>query len=129
MSQRSAPDSTLPCYSAGDSVLPQPPSPASFTLLDQFEALRVEAVPLPAGHGLQQSLLLLGAAGRLQLIHSGQVEEDTLVEVECGVLLNQTLKLAKGLLQTAQVQQAHRCIVVGLATYGRREEQRRTSHR
>lgn len=46
------------------------PSPSS-CLLYQFEALCVEAVPLPARHGLQQSLLLLGAARRLQLIHSG----------------------------------------------------------
>lgn len=70
-------------------------------LLDQFETLCVEAVPLPAGHGLQQSLLLLGAAGRLQLVHRGQVEEDALVEVQCGVLLHQALQLAQGLLQTA----------------------------
>lgn len=32
-------------------------------LSDQFETLRVEAVPLSTGHGLQQSLLLLRAAG------------------------------------------------------------------
>lgn len=96
------------------------PSPSS-CLSYQFEALCVKAVPLPAGHGLQQSLLLLGAARRLQLVHSGQVEEDALVEVECRVLLHQAFQLAQGLLQTAQIQQAHRCIVVGLGTYSRRE--------
>lgn len=66
------------------------PSP-TFCLLDQFQALCVEAVPLPTGHGLQQSLLLLGAAGRLQLIHGGEIEEDALMEVERRVLLHQTL--------------------------------------
>ncbi|KAF3844635.1 hypothetical protein F7725_007798 [Dissostichus mawsoni] len=79
-----------------------------------------EALDL-CGHGLQQSLLLLGAAGRLQLVHSGQVEEYALVEVEGGVLLHQALQLAQGLLQTAQVEQAHRCIVVGLGTREGRE--------
>lgn len=29
---------------------------------NQFEALSIEAVPFPAGHSLQQRLLLLGAA-------------------------------------------------------------------
>lgn len=85
-------------------------------LLHQFEALGVEAVALPAGHGLQQRLLLLGAAGRLQLVHGGQVEEDALVQVERRVLLHQALQLAQGLLQTAQVQQAHGRVVVGLRT-------------
>lgn len=83
---------------------------------DQLEALRVEAVPLPAGHGLQQRLLLLGAARRLQLVHGGQVEEDALVEVERRVLLHQALQLAQGLLQPPEVEQADRCVVVGLET-------------
>lgn len=74
---------------------------SSLCLLDQFEALCVKAVPLPAGHRLQQSLLFLGAARWLQLVHSGQVEEDTLMEVECRVLLHQALQLAQGLLQLA----------------------------
>lgn len=90
--------------------------------LHQFEALSVEAVALAVGHGLQQRLLLLGAAGRLQLVHGGQVEEDALVQVERRVLLYQALQLAQGLLQTAQVQQAHGCVVVGLGTSGREEQ-------
>lgn len=67
-------------------------------LSDQFEALRIEAVSLPAGHRVQQRLLLLRAARRLQFIHGGQVEEDALMEVLGGVLLNQALQLAQGLL-------------------------------
>lgn len=87
-----------------------PPSSVS----GQLEALRVEAVPLPAGHGFQQSLLLLSAAGRLQLIHGGQVEEHAFMKVGGGVLLHQALQLAQGLLQPAQVQQAHGCVIVCL---------------
>lgn len=75
------------------------------------------------GHGLQQRLLLLRAAGRLQLVHGGQVEEDALVQVERWVLLHQALQLAQGLLQAAQVQQAHGCVVVGLWTQERLEEE------
>lgn len=89
-------------------------------LSDQFEALRVEAVALPAGDGLQQHLLLLRAAGRLQLVHGGQVEEDALVQVLRRVLLHQALQLAQRLLQAAQVEQAHRRVVVGLRTHGGR---------
>lgn len=88
-------------------------------LLHQFEALGVEAVTLPARHGLQQRLLLLGAAGRLQLVHGGQVEEDALVQVERRVLLHQALQLAQGLFETAKVQQAHGRVVVGLRTQER----------
>lgn len=87
----------------------------------QLEALRVEAVALPAGHGLQQGLLLLGAARRFQLVHGGQVEEDALVEVERRVLLHQALQLAQGLLQTAQIKQTHCCVVVGLEVYASRD--------
>lgn len=36
------------------------------------------------------------------------------MEVECRVLLHQAFQLAQGLLQTAQIEQAHRCVVVGL---------------
>lgn len=89
-------------------------------LSDQLEALRVEAVALPAGDGLQQRLLLLRAAGRLQLVHGGQVEEDALVQVLRRVLLHQALQLAQRLLQAAQVEQAHRRVVVGLRTHGGR---------
>lgn len=96
------------------------PTPGGLALLNQFEALGVEAVALPVGHGLQQRLLLLGAAGRLQLVHGGQVEEDALVQVERRVLLHQALQLAQGLLETAQVQQAHGRVVVGLRTQERR---------
>lgn len=96
------------------------PTPGGLALLNQFEALGVEAVALPVGHGLQQRLLLLGAAGRLQLVHGGQVEEDALVQVERRVLLHQALQLAQGLLETAQVQQAHGRVIVGLRTQERR---------
>lgn len=89
-------------------------APPPLALLHQFEALGVEAVALSVGHGLQQRLLLLGAAGRLQLVHGGQVEEDALVQVERRVLLHQALQLTQGLLQAAQVQQAHGRVVVGL---------------
>lgn len=67
-------------------------------ILHQFQALCVEAVPLPTGHGLQQSLLFLGAARGFQLVHSGQVEQDALVEIEGRVLLHQALQLTQGLL-------------------------------
>lgn len=98
----------------------------SWSLLDQFEALCVKAVPLPAGHRLQQCLLLLGAARRLQLIHSGQVKEDALVEVVSWVLLHQALQLAQGLLQPAQVEQAHCCVVIGLGCIEGEREWART---
>lgn len=86
--------------------------------LHQFQALCVETVPLPTGHGLQQSLLFLGAAGGFQLVHSGQVEQDALVEIEGRVLLHQAFQLTQGLLQTAEVEQTHGGIVVGLRTEG-----------
>lgn len=82
--------------------------------LGQLEALRVEAVALRAGHGLQQSLLLLQAARRLQLIHGGQVEEHALVQVLPRVPPGHGLQLPQRVLEAAQVQQAHSCVVAGL---------------
>lgn len=86
--------------------------------LGQLEALRVEAVALLAGHGLQQGLLLLQAAGRLQLVHGGQVEEHALVQVLPRVPLGHGLQLPQRVLEAAQVQQAHGRVVVGLRGQG-----------
>lgn len=87
--------------------------------LGQLEAVRVEAVALRAGHGLQQGLLLLQAAGRLQLVHGGQVEEHALVQVLPRVPLGHGLQLPQRVLEAAQVQQAHGRVVVGLRGGGR----------
>lgn len=82
--------------------------------LRQLEALCVEAVPFFAGDRLEQGLLLLHAAGGLQLIHGGQVEEHALVQVMLGVLLDHGLQLPEGVLEFAQVEKAHGSVVVGL---------------
>lgn len=81
--------------------------------LGQLEALRVEAVALLAGDRLEQRLLLLHAAGGLQLVHGGQVEEHALVQVVLGVPPDHGLQLPEGLLEFAPVEQAHGGIVVG----------------
>lgn len=82
--------------------------------LGQLEALCVEAVPFFAGDSFEQALLLLHAPGGFQLIHGGQVEEHTLVQVVLGVLLHHGLQLPQGVLELAQVKQTHGSIVVGL---------------
>lgn len=92
--------------------------------LGQLEALRVEAVALLAGDRLEQRLLLLHAAGGLQLVHGGQVEEHALVQVVLGVPPDHGLQLPEGLLEFAPVEQAHGGIVVGLE--GGRRAQGRT---
>lgn len=81
--------------------------------LRQLEALCVEAVPFFASDRLEQGLLLLHAAGGLQLIHGGQVEEHALVQVMLGVLLDHGLQLPEGVLEFAQVEKAHGSVVVG----------------
>lgn len=86
----------------------------SAAVLHQLQALCVETVPLSTRHGLQQSLFLLGAARRFQLVHGGQVEKDALVEIERRVLLDQAFQLTQGLLQAAQIEQTHSSVVVGL---------------
>lgn len=84
------------------------------SVLCKLEALGVEAVPLLPGDRLEQGLLLLHAARRLQLVHGGQVEEHALVQVVLGVLLDHGLQLPEGVLEFTQVEQTHGGIVVGL---------------
>ena len=66
-----------------------------------------EAVPLVFADKVEESLLLVKGAWRLQLVQRAQVEQDALVEVTLGVAVNQRLQGRQGLPETTQVQAAH----------------------
>lgn len=99
--------------SAPVATIQRPRAPRGGSVLRKLEALGVEAVSLLAGDRLEQGLLLLHAARRLQLIHGGQVEEHALVQGVLGVLLDHGLQLPEGVLELAQVEQTHSGVVVG----------------